>query len=124
MPLIDRDGRLLRLVNVIDLLAFLTTVAVVAVGSTLALSSAVAGALTAVVGVVGFLGLVLTSRWYHDVEWETVADTARDARPSLPSLGGVQTWLSAEPDPDVVVVDLRETITVGPIIVALDLTVE
>lgn len=29
-------------------------------------------------------------------------------------------WLTKEPDPDVIVIDLRETYTVGPIITALD----
>lgn len=29
-------------------------------------------------------------------------------------------WLTAEPDPEVIVVDLRETWTVGPVIAALD----
>jgi hypothetical protein len=29
-------------------------------------------------------------------------------------------WLTAEPDPDVVVIDLRETYTVGPFIMILD----
>ena len=29
-------------------------------------------------------------------------------------------WLTKEPDPDVIVIDLRETVTVGPIIRALD----
>ena len=29
-------------------------------------------------------------------------------------------WLTAEPDPEVVVIDLRETYTVGPIVAALD----
>lgn len=29
-------------------------------------------------------------------------------------------WLTADPDPDVIVIDLRETYTVGPLIAALD----
>lgn len=29
-------------------------------------------------------------------------------------------WLTAEPDPDVIVIDLRETLTVGPILAVLD----
>lgn len=29
-------------------------------------------------------------------------------------------WLTAEPEPDVIVIDLRETVTVGPALVALD----
>jgi hypothetical protein len=29
-------------------------------------------------------------------------------------------WLTAEPDPDVIVIDLRETYTVGPILAAMD----
>jgi hypothetical protein len=126
MPLIDEDGRLLRLVNIVDILAFLLTIAVVAAGSTLTLSSAVAGPLTAILAVVGSLGLVLASKWYHDVEWATVTDAARDARPSLPSrpLRSVWHWLTAEPDPDVIVIDLRETLTIGPIIAVLDLIVE
>ncbi len=32
-------------------------------------------------------------------------------------------WLTAEPDPEVIVIDLRETYTVGPIIRAIDWTV-
>lgn len=32
-------------------------------------------------------------------------------------------WLTAEPDPDVVVIDLRETLTVGPLIAAVDRTI-
>jgi hypothetical protein len=31
-------------------------------------------------------------------------------------------WLTAEPDPDVIVIDLRETYTVGPILAAMDRT--
>jgi hypothetical protein len=119
MTLINRDGRLLGLVNVVDLLAVLLAIAVVAAGSTLVASS-LAGPITAVVALVGLAGLVLASKWYHDVEWAAVADAARDARPSRPSIGGVRNWLTAEPDPEVVVVDLRETLTVGPIIVVVD----
>ncbi|WP_353635031.1 hypothetical protein ABSL23_05815 [Halobacterium sp. NMX12-1] len=33
-------------------------------------------------------------------------------------------WLTAEPDPDVIVIDLRETYTVGPFIAILDRIVE
>lgn len=33
-------------------------------------------------------------------------------------------WLTAEPDPDVIVIDLRETWTVGPVIALLDAVVE
>ena len=33
-------------------------------------------------------------------------------------------WLTAEPDPDVIVIDLRETRTVGPFILALDYVVD
>ncbi|MFC7248504.1 hypothetical protein ACFQJ5_01410 [Halomicroarcula sp. GCM10025324] len=29
-------------------------------------------------------------------------------------------WLTAEPDPDVIVIDLRETVTVGPLLAVLD----
>jgi hypothetical protein len=29
-------------------------------------------------------------------------------------------WLTAEPDPDIIVIDLRETYTVGPVIATLD----
>jgi hypothetical protein len=119
MTLINRDGRLLGLVNVVDLLAVLLAIAVVAAGSTLVASS-LAGPITAVVALAGLAGLVLLSKWYHDIEWATVADAARDARPSRPSIGGVRNWLTAEPDPDVIVVDLRETLTVGPIIVVVD----
>jgi len=122
MPLIDENGRLLRFVNVVDVLAFLLAVAVVAAGSTLALSSSAAGLITAVIAVAGSLGLVLASKWYHDIEWATVADAARDAWPSIPSrpLRSVRNWLTAEPDPGVIIVNLRETLTVGPIIVVLD----
>jgi hypothetical protein len=31
-------------------------------------------------------------------------------------------WLTAEPDPDVIVIDLRETLSVGPVIAAMDRT--
>jgi hypothetical protein len=119
MTLIDRDGRILALVNIVDLLAVLLAIAVVAAGSSLVASS-LAGPITAVAALVGLAGLILLSKWYHDVEWATVADAARDARPSRPSIGGVRNWLTAEPDPDVVVVDLRETLTVGPVIVVVD----
>jgi len=33
-------------------------------------------------------------------------------------------WLTAEPEPDVIVIDLRETYTVGPVLAALDRAVE
>jgi hypothetical protein len=39
---------------------------------------------------------------------------------SMPTLGGIKRWFTAEPDPESVVIDLRETITVGPFIVLLD----
>jgi hypothetical protein len=119
MTLIHRDGRLLGLVNIVDLLALLLTVAVVAAGSTLVAGS-LAGPITAVVALVGLAGLVLASKWYHGVTWATVSDAARDARPSRPSIGGIRKWLTADSDPDVIVVDLRETLTVGPIIVVVD----
>jgi len=127
MPIIDGDGRVFALVNVVDLLAVLLGIAVVAAGSTLALSRSVAGPLTAVVAVVGLAGLVLASKWYHGVSWETVRTAIREARPSRPSrpsLGGIRRWLTAEPEPDVIVIDLRETVTVGPIVLVLDRIVE
>jgi hypothetical protein len=127
MPIIDEDGRVFALVNVVDLLAVLLAIAVVAAGSTLALSQSVAGPITVVVAVAALAGLVLASKWYHGVSWETVETAVRDAKPSVPSrpsLGGVRRWLTAEPDPDVIVVDLRETVTVGPVILVLDRIVE
>jgi hypothetical protein len=123
MTIVDRQGRFFGLVSVIDLIVFSVLVSVVAAGSRLALSRALAGQLTAVVVVVGLLGLVVASKWYHDVQWETVANMAREARPSLPSRPSLETlrnWVTADPDSGVVVVDLRETLTVGPIIIALD----
>jgi hypothetical protein len=123
MPVIDEDGRIFALVNVVDLLAVLLAIAVVAAGSTLALSQSIAGPITAVVAVASLAGLVLASKHYHDVAWETVRAAVRDAKPSRParpSLRGLRQWLTTEPDPDVIVIDLRETVTVGPIVLALD----
>jgi hypothetical protein len=80
-----------------------------------------------VVALAVLAGLVLASKWYHGVSWETVETAVRDAKPSVPSrpsLGGVRRWLTAEPNPDVIVVDLRETVTVGPVILVLDRIVE
>jgi len=127
MPVIDEDGRIFALVNVVDLLAVLLAIAVVAAGSTLALSQSIAGPITAVVAVASLAGLVLASKHYHDVAWETVRAAVRDAKPSLPSrpsLRGLRHWITAEPEPDVIVIDLRETVTVGPIILVFDRIVE
>ena len=123
MPIIDREGRVFALVNVVDLLAVLLGIAVVAAGSALALSQSVAGPLTVIVAVLSLLALVLASKRYHDVSWDAVGAAARDAWPTAPSrpfLRGLWNWLTAEPDPDVIVIDLRETLTVGPIIAVLD----
>jgi len=123
MTLVDQQGRFFGLVSVIDLVAFSVLVSVVAAAGRLALSSALAGRITAVVVVVGFLALVIASKWYHGTRWETVTGMAREAWPSLPSRSSRETlrnWLTADPDSGVVVVNLRDTVTVGPVIIAID----
>ncbi|SDZ98174.1 hypothetical protein SAMN04488065_1539 [Haloplanus vescus] len=36
----------------------------------------------------------------------------------------IYNWLTAEPEPEIIVIDLRETRTVGPVIALLDLVIE
>lgn len=123
MPLIDDRGRVLAVVNIIDLLAVLLAVAMLAAVSALFLPRAVAGPLTAVVGVGAFVGLVAVSKWRFDLTGSEVRTALRDARPSWPSrpyFRGLWNWLIAEPEPEVIVIDLRETVTMGPVIVLLD----
>jgi hypothetical protein len=54
--------------------------------------------------------LIDTSRLADGGRW--IAATARRS--------ALYRWLTAEPDPDVIVIDLRETWTVGPVIAVLD----
>lgn len=54
---------------------------------------------------------------FHD-ESRTVA-TAKWVSSAIQASSLVH-WLTAEPDPDVIVIDLRETVTVGPFIALLD----
>jgi hypothetical protein len=59
------------------------------------------------------------SRWSDDARITAAAATiGRWARTSF-----LYRWLTAEPEPEVVEIDLRETLTVGPILVVLDRTV-
>jgi hypothetical protein len=123
MSIINEDGRVFALGNVVDFLTVLLGIVVVAAGNTLVLSKSLAAPLTAVVTVAALAGLVRTSKWDHDVSWETVRAAARDAKPSRPSRASIKRlgqWLTAEPDPDVIVIDLRDTVTVRPIILVLD----
>lgn len=53
---------------------------------------------------------VRTSRFCH--LWKRAAATVRDSY--------LYRWLTAEPEPEVIVIDLRETWTVGPVIRLLD----
>jgi hypothetical protein len=122
VPVIDSSGRVLRLVNIVDLLAVLLVVAVVSAGSALVLPRAVAGPVAAAVGAVSLVGLVAVSKWQFGVSWSEVGATIRDAWPSMPSrpfIGGFWRWVTAEPEPEVIVIDLRETVTVGPVIYVL-----
>lgn len=74
----------------------------------------------------GFAGSVVENSWVGTVVSgaeskgigvvERVADVARESY--------LYRWLAAEPEPDVVVIDLRETYTVRPFIRLLDATVE
>jgi len=123
MPIIDEDGRIFALVNVVDLLATLLAIAVFAAISALALSQ-FATPLTAVIAVVSVAGLVLASKRHYGVSRETVVESIRDSKPSRPSFRGAWQWLTADPDPDVIVIDLRETLTVGPVIVAIEWIVD
>jgi hypothetical protein len=119
MPVLDENGRVFRVVNVVDLLVALLTVAVVAAASALLLPGSVAGVLVVGIGLVSLGGLVFLSRRRFDVSWSEVRSAMRPNL-SVPTLGGIKRWFTADPDPDVVVIDLRETITVAPFIVALD----
>ena len=49
----------------------------------------------------------------------TPVRAARGAKPAVQN-SWIYRWLTAEPDPDVVVIDLRETMIVGPILRLLD----
>ena len=123
MPIVDQKGRVFALVNIIDFLAAVVVIAVVAAGSRLVLSESVAGLLTAAVAVVGLGGLVLVSKWYHDVSWGTVRTAIQNAQPSWPSrpsLRGLRRWWTVDPSSEVVVTDLRDTLTLGPIVLAID----
>lgn len=126
MPVIDSSGRVFALVSIVDLLAVLLAVAVVTTASVLLLPQAVARPLAAVVAVGGLAGLMLVSKLRFGVPWSEVRAAMRDAWPSLPSspyLGGVWHWLTADPELEFIVIDLRETVTVGPVIGVFDLLI-
>jgi hypothetical protein len=67
------------------------------------------------------------THWLQDVVDETIA-VARQSRLGATIRWGERTvrvsrcyrWLTAEPEPDVVVIDLRETVVVGPILALFD----
>jgi hypothetical protein len=68
------------------------------------------------------------TRWFRGVADQTVT-IARTSRLGATIRWGeratraswIYRWLTAEPEPDVVVIDLRETVVVGPILALLDL---
>lgn len=54
-------------------------------------------------------------------QWfSTVAERATTTAQTLVSGSFIYRWLTAEPDPEVIVIDLRETWTVGPVIAVVD----
>jgi len=54
-------------------------------------------------------------------QWfSTAAERATTTAQTLVSGSFIYRWLTAEPDPEVIVIDLRETWTVGPIIAVVD----
>jgi hypothetical protein len=65
-----------------------------------------------------FLGLIALSypgsALHGLLEWSL--DTARHS--------WIYQWLTKEPEPDVIVIDLRETLTVGPILILLERVIE
>lgn len=67
----------------------------------------------------------LLSQWVHTERRSGLAENSRLVA-AMRALEGVvrhsflYQWLTQEPDPDVIVIDLRETYTVGPIIEGLD----
>lgn len=120
MAVIDRSGRFLRLVNIIDLLTVLLSVALIAAGFALLLPRTVAGPLTAVVSVGSFIGLVLLSLRRFGVTRGAVREVIPEARPAVSYIWSVWNWFTAEPNLEVIVIDLRETLVVGQIIGAFD----
>ena len=60
--------------------------------------------------------LLQQSRQWFSTRAERAATTAQ----TLVSGSFIYQWLTAEPDPDVIVIDLRETWTVGPVIAIVD----
>lgn len=67
------------------------------------------------------------ARWYRRVSRRTEAAAAHSAIHGVGATvarwiraSWLYRWLTKEPDPDVIVIDLRETWTVGPIIALLD----
>jgi hypothetical protein len=76
------------------------------------------------------LGAALrNSRLRRVRDWLTRAESgAEDAAPGRVGTAirssWLYRWLTADPDPDVIVIDLRETRTVGPVIELLDRTIE
>mgnify|MGYP000153296760 CR=1 FL=1 len=85
--------------------------------------------LLSAVGRVGRIAIASSTvgRWVQDIAEQTV-DIARQSRLGATIRWGGQAtraswvyrWLTAEPEPDVVVIDLRETAVVGPILALLD----
>ena len=120
MPIIDQRGRVFALVHVVDLIVLSLGIGMSAVADAFFFSQSINRPLIAAVAVAGLVTLSLASSWYHGVPWKTVQAAIRDVKPSLLSPQRVRQRLTARRASDEVVIDLRETITVGPIIVVLE----
>lgn len=60
------------------------------------------------------------TRWVDHAQVVATAETVGARLATVARDSWLYRWLTAEPDPQVVVIDLRETYTVGPLIAALD----
>lgn len=60
------------------------------------------------------------TRWVDHAQVVATAEAGSTRLATVTRDSWLYRWLTAEPEPEVVVIDLRETYTVGPLIAALD----
>jgi len=62
----------------------------------------------------------VVSQWVDGAQVVATADAVGARLGTVVRASWLYRWLTAEPDPHVVVIDLRETYTVGPLLAAID----